>query len=149
MWDFDQQEIQLKIRKKRKKSRRRSITFHLTRTAAEIRVPTQFGQPPKIISARLFLNDFTPYSLRLSATGPVEAGRELSVSILDEKTIYLPVKVEWCKYYSTDTTVFTDRRYNFRICFSFLPASVDEMRVIQNTAEDFLLRTLNGKPSKL
>lgn len=112
----------------------------IKRVNAEIKLSQAPGTEGSLVSARLFLNDFTPRTVGLFSAVSVLVGEEVSLTIDKPKRFYCRGKIRSCQYLEAST--FSDQSFNFRILIEFIFDSLEDEEMVRKYCEEIQVEYL-------
>jgi hypothetical protein len=97
----------------------RAARMRMKRTQAQLVANNGWGVPSTIIPTRLILNDLSPQSVTLFATGPLDLGQPVSLSIEHPRPLLVRGKVTYCALFELSPRIHSSPRFPYRLQIEF------------------------------
>jgi hypothetical protein len=117
-------------RRQQEKIRRSSMVFK--RARAEVRVSDGFTGQIELYPARVILNDFTHFGLKIFTQKALRPGTEVALTLEEPRYFYIRGKVRWCHDLPFDQRVLTDQPYRHRVWIDFNFSSSAEETAVES-----------------
>jgi hypothetical protein len=130
MWQAPSRTRQQKKRTKEQKS------IHIKRVHAELRTASIPGQTPTVATARIVLNDISPFGVGLFTEIPFTLGQEIALTFEHPKRAFVRGKILWCEEMIRGGKVLSVETYKYRIGIQFKFQSKEDEAAIRTFCEE-------------
>jgi hypothetical protein len=138
MWQAPSRSSQ---KKKREKTRK---FLHIKRVTAELRAASIPGQAPKVATARIILNDISPFGVGLFTEIPFSQGQDIALTFEHPKRFYVRGKIAWCEEVRTSGRIIQTEEFKYRIAIQFSFQSKEDQDAVRVFCEELQREHVTG-----